>query len=244
MSEVEVLYFDDANAVADAAAAGCLLRLAQLLAEKPEVHLMITGGTVGMATLAAMAISPLRTSVDFRNVHFWWGDERFVAADSQDRNEVQARDALLSKINLDESKVHSFPAADAGLSLDEALEVFRTEVKKFAAPGSELPKFDLVFLGMGPDGHIASLFPGRELPQPGVQVVAEHDSPKPPPQRLSFTFEALNSADAVWFTVASADKAEAVSIAFGESPEDLPVGRVHGKLETVWFLDEAAASKI
>jgi len=244
VSEVEVLYFEDAAAVAEAAAASCLLRLAQLLAEKPEVHLMVTGGTVGIATLAAMATSPLRSSVDFRHVHFWWGDERFVAKESKDRNELQARVALLSKIAVDEKKVHAFPAAENGLALEEAAEIFKKELSKFASSDRAYPHFDLVFLGMGPDGHVASLFPGGELPKIGETIVAEHDSPKPPSQRLSFSYEVLNSADSVWFTVAGLEKAAAVAIAFGESFDALPAGRVKGTLETVWFLDAAAAGEL
>jgi len=244
MTEVEVILFDDAAALADAAASSCLLRLSHLLAEKAEVHLVLTGGTVGIATLAAMASNPLCSTVDFGKVHFWWGDERFVARNSGDRNEVQAREALLSKISVDELKVHSFPASDEGLTLEQAAEVFKQELSKFAIAGAGFPHFDIVFLGMGPDGHVASLFPGRDLPAAGVTVIVEHDSPKPPSQRLSCSYETLNSADAVWFTVASADKADAVAIAFSEESDSLPVGRVRGQLETVWFVDAAAASKI
>jgi 6-phosphogluconolactonase len=97
---------------------------------------------------------------------------------------------------------------------------------------------------MGPDGHVASLFPGKPEPQSGVLVMAEHDSPKPPPQRLSFTYEALNSANEVWFVVAGADKQDAVSVAMGDSPQNLPVGRVHGKVLTQWFIDSTAGTKV
>ena len=95
---------------------------------------------------------------------------------------------------------------------------------------------------MGPDGHINSLFPGKPAPAPGALVIAEHDSPKPPPQRLSFTYEAMNAADEIWFTVAGADKADAVSIAFGDDPTSLPVGRVRGVSKTVWFVDQTAGN--
>jgi 6-phosphogluconolactonase len=87
------------------------------------------------------------------------------------------------------------------------------------------------------------LFPGKQTPAAGVQVIAEHDSPKPPPQRLSFTYEALNAADQVWFVVAGADKQDAVAVAMGDSPGDLPVGRVHGTKSTQWFIDTTAGTK-
>ena len=77
-----------------------------------------------------------------------------------------------------------------------------------------------------------------------MQIIAEHDSPKPPPQRLSFTYEAMNAADEIWFTVAGADKADAVEVAFSSEPDRLPVGRVHAATRNVWFIDEAAAAKL
>jgi 6-phosphogluconolactonase len=97
---------------------------------------------------------------------------------------------------------------------------------------------------MGPDGHIASLFPGKPEPTAGVWVIAESDSPKPPAQRLSFTYEALNSADEVWFVVSGADKQDAVAVAMGDNPTELPVGRVHGITLTQWFIDSTAGTKV
>jgi 6-phosphogluconolactonase len=228
--------FKDGNSVARNAAEAFFEKLDNVLTTKSEAHVAITGGTVGIATLAEIAANPRAKDFDFNRVNFWWGDERFVAADHDDRNAVQAHRALFSKISIDSSKLHPFPSADDGLTLDEAAARF---AEYFA---EQKPHFDLVFLGMGPDGHINSLFPGKPTPEPGVQVIAEHDSPKPPPQRLSFTYEAMNAADEIWFTVAGADKADAVNVAFGDDPTSLPVGRVHGRLKTVWFVDQTAGT--
>jgi 6-phosphogluconolactonase len=230
--------FSDSNSVAENTASALISKLSSLLETKNEVHLVLTGGTVGIATLAELNANPLRDSLDFKRVNFWWGDERFVSADSPDRNALQARNALLKNLDLEASKVHEFPAADDGLDLDQAAADFAAHVCDVA------PVFDLVLLGMGPDGHVASLFPGKPEPQSGVLVMAEHDSPKPPPQRLSFTYEALNSANEVWFVVAGADKQDAVSVAMGDSPQNLPVGRVHGKVLTQWFIDSTAGTKV
>lgn len=237
MTKTIVHRFPNAISVAENTAEKLLKKLVELLANQTEAHLVLTGGTVGIATLAAISANPNRDSVDFKRVHLWWGDERFVAADSPDRNALQAKNALLNNLNLDEAKVHEFPASDAGLGLDEAASEFAKHVAQVQ------PKFDVVLLGMGPDGHIASLFPGKSAPTPGAWVIAEHDSPKPPPLRLSFTYEALNSADEVWFVVAGADKQDAVAVAMGDDPTELPVGRVHGKALTQWFIDATAASK-
>ena len=228
--------FKDGQAVARNAAEAFFVKMDEVLAAKPEAHVAITGGTVGIATLAEIALNERAASFDFNRINFWWGDERFVASDSADRNSVQAHNALFSKIQIESSKLHHFPSADNGLTLDEAAAQFAAYVEEVR------PDFDLVFLGMGPDGHINSLFPGKAIPAPGVLIIAEPDSPKPPAQRLSFTYEAMNAADEIWFTVAGADKADAVSVAFGDDPTSLPVGRVHGLNRTVWFVDQTAGS--
>ena len=228
--------FKDGQSVARNAAEAFFVKMDEVLANKPEANVAITGGTVGIATLAEIALNERAASFDFNRINFWWGDERFVASDSADRNSVQAHNALFSKIQIDPSKLHQFPSADNGLTLDEAAAQFAAYVEDVR------PHFDLVFLGMGPDGHINSLFPGKPTPAPGVQIIAEHDSPKPPPQRLSFTYEVMNAADEIWFTVAGADKADAVNVAFGDDPTSLPVGRVHGRIKTVWFVDQTAGA--
>ncbi len=227
--------------VATQAAKHFLDRLSTLLDSKPEAHVVLTGGSLGIASLAAIRESTEAKSIDFTRVHFWWGDERFVASDSADRNEVQARQALLDHLSIDEAKVHPFPSSDGDLSLADAKIEFTAELRTVF--GAVVPAFDLVFLGMGPDGHIGSLFPGKPNPAAGELVVAESYSPKPPPLRLSFSYEVFNAAEEVIFVVGGADKAQAVAVAFGSSPDELPVGRVQAK-KTSWFLDELAAEFI
>ncbi len=227
--------------VASLAAKHFLGRLSSLLAHKPEVHVAVTGGSLGIASLAAILDLPESKAIDFKRVNFWWGDERFVASDSADRNEVQARQALLNHIEVDEAKVHAFPSSDNGLSLEAAKELFTAELKSVF--GARVPAFDLVFLGMGPDGHIGSLFPGKPAPAEGDFVVAESDSPKPPKLRLSFSYEVFSAADEIIFVIGGSDKAAAVAVAFGSNPQELPVGKVSAKTSS-WFLDESAAISI
>ena len=234
MSKTVVNRFKEAHELAHAAAEEFVTKLGQLLDELPEVHVQVTGGTIGIATLAAIAEREDAHLLDWSRVHVWWGDERFVPAESDDRNAVQAWKALFSKIPT--TNQHQFPASDQGLTLDEAASFFAAEVAAIK------PTFSIAFVGMGPDGHICSLFPGKpEIPE-GTQVIAEHDSPKPPPQRLSFSYEAMNAVEEIWFVVAGADKQDAVSVAFGDDPKSLPVGRVHGTKKTVWFVDQTAGN--
>ena len=235
MTQTVVNRFKDAESLAKGAAEGFVTRLAQLLEELPEVHVQVTGGTIGIATLAAISDREDAHLLDWSRVHVWWGDERFVETDSPDRNSVQAHNAMLKK--LPKTNLHPFPASDEGMTLDEAANFFSAEV------ASLKPKFSIAFVGVGPDGHICSLFPDKPEIEPWVLVIAEHDSPKPPPQRLSFSYEAMNSVDEIWFVIAGADKQDAVAVAFGDNPKQLPVGRVQGKSKTVWFVDQSAGSK-
>ena len=239
MSQIDrpiVHRFSDGDAVATGIADAWIKKISELLASKTEIHLQITGGTLGILMLAKAAEHPDLNSIDFDRVNFWWGDERFVDSDSKDRNANQAAAALLDKI--DATRVHEFPAADEGLDLDDAAQEFADHVDLVK------PHFDLTILGMGPDGHVASLFPGKPIPAAGVQIIAEHDSPKPPLRRLSFSYEAINASDEVWFVVGGADKADAVEVAFSDEPERLPVGRIRGAKRTEWFLDSTAAVRV
>ena len=247
----EILKFSDGPSVAVAAADQFIETVGQLLRGKHEVHINVTGGTLGILSLAKIAEHPACESLDWGNIHVWWGDDRFVPFGHADSNAKQAFDALFgSLLMLDEAKVHRFPSYDpaSDVSIDDQLDAaaaaFAAEVARFVPAGETMPYFDISFVGMGPDGHVLSLFPGHELPATGVTVIAEHNSPKPPPQRLSFTYEAINNSGEIWFVVGGADKAEAVSVAFSDAPSRLPVGRVHGLKKTVWFLDEAAVSGI
>lgn len=248
--ERAVVVHPDGDSVASATAARLLLALLDAQAVRPVVHVALTGGTVGTKTLAAIAGSELRSLIDWTAVHLWWGDERFVEAGSDDRNERQAREALIDTLPIPAANVHPFPATDSpGVDgdLEVAVERFATELAEFgadpdAAEAPGWPVFDVTLLGVGPDGHVASLFPGHDsLAVTGVAVVAEPDSPKPPPRRLSLTLPAINSSRQVWLVVAGQDKAEAVASALGGS--DLPAAQVHGTDVTLWLLDVAAAGR-
>lgn len=247
----EVLKFQDGPSVAVAAADAFLESATALLKGKPEIHVNLTGGTLGILSLVKISEHPACEDFDWSRVHFWWGDDRFVPAGHADSNAKQAEDALLGKLlTLNPDNVHAFPSfdPDSAVSISDQLDAaaadFTQTVGKYIPNGQAMPYFDISFVGMGPDGHVLSLFPGHEVPAPGVTVIAEHNSPKPPPQRLSFSYEAINNSGEIFFVVGGADKAEAVSVAFSDAPTRLPVGRVHAINKTVWFLDDAAAAGI
>ena len=222
--------------VAEGAADQALEKLSNLTSGNSPVHVALTGGTVGILTLAKWAEHPKRDLVDYSKVHFWWGDERFVDQDSSDRNFIQAWDALLCNLEIPFENLHEFPSASDGLTLDEARSAFEQEFSKWQ------PVFEFALMGMGPDGHVASLFPGHEALESQGFVIAEPNSPKPPAERLSLSYAALNSAKEIWFLIAGSDKAEALAVAHSDTPARLPVGRLWGSVANRWFIDNAAGS--
>ncbi len=241
-----VLVHPDRAALAASVAARFLTKVIDLIEDEGEAHIVLTGGSVGIEVLAAIAGSPARNSIDWSQVHVWWGDERWLPRDDDERNEKQAREALLDHVPVDEAKVHPFPASDAGLSLEEAAAAYEAELRAAAREGESHPVFAITFLGVGPDGHIASLFPERDGPTVATAgVIAVRDSPKPPPERLSLTLPLINSSERIWLVLAGGDKAPALGLALaGASPSDVPVAGVLGRKRTVFFIDQAASAEV
>ena len=240
-----VVVHPDADALAVTTGARLLLHVLDAQALRSPVHVVLTGGTVGIRLLAEAAGNPLRDLVDWSDVHVWWGDERFVASDDADRNALQAREALLDALPLPAGNVHEMPAArpdDASYGPDEAAADYAAELARHAPAGASTPVFDVVLLGMGPDMHVASLFPGHPARDAaGAATVGVHGSPKPPPSRVSLTFEAIDRAREVWVVAAGAEKAEAVAASLAGDPAS-SAGRVRGTERTLWLVDAAAAS--
>jgi 6-phosphogluconolactonase len=244
-SEPEALVEESATALADRAADRAVATLSAALEERGMAHLVITGGSILEKVLAALAA---RKPIDWSQVHVWWGDERFVPADSADRNDLPAQAALLDQVAIDPAKVHRMPASDAafGDDAEAAAAAYAAELADAAGADAKVPTFDLVLLGVGPDGHCASLFPGHPaLHESAAAVVAVQDSPKPPPTRLSLTFPALDAANEIWFVASGAGKADAVSRALGGADyTDVPSARPRGREHTLWLLDREAAAKL
>ncbi|WP_448060948.1 6-phosphogluconolactonase [Cellulomonas hominis] len=246
-----VLVHPDAPVLAAATAARLLTRLVDVQSVRSPVHVVLTGGTVGIATLAEVAASPARDAVDWSGVHLWWGDERYLPAGHPDRNETQARTALLDALGdlLPAAQVHAVPADGSAPGIDSpeaAAAAYADELAGFAPEGSAVPEFDVLLLGMGPDGHVASLFPGHAaLAVTGTPTVGVHGSPKPPPLRVSLTFEAIRSAHEVWVVAAGAEKADAVASALSDAPVEVtPAAGALGTDTTLWLVDAAAVSRV
>jgi 6-phosphogluconolactonase len=226
------------------AVAGALLRVLtvrQAAGETPDIAL--TGGTIADKIHRELARLGPGSDVDWTRVSFFWGDERFVAPDSDDRNATQARQAFLDAIGVDPARVHEIPSTADADSVDAAATAYAETVRSMGTGN-----FDVLMLGVGPDGHVASLFPGfPQLQVDDAIAVGVTGSPKPPPERVTLTFPALNRSDEVWFVVSGVDKAEAVGRALAAQPpgvQEIPATGVRGRMETIWFLDRDAASQV
>jgi len=244
MSKPEIETFPSPEALAAAVAGRLVVRLAAVQATGRTPAVCLTGGTIAVKIHeAVVAASEGHEDVDWSSVDFWWGDERYVPADDDERNAKQARAAMLDRLDVNEHRVHEMPASDGPHdSIEDAAEAYGDEVRRRGSG-----QFDVLMLGLGPDGHVASLFPGfPQLDVDDAVAVAVTDSPKPPPERISLTYGALNRSSEVWFVVAGEGKAEAVAkaLADGTDRHDIPAVGVTGQDKTVWFLDEGAASRL
>ena len=246
----DVVVEADADALSRTVAVALVSRLAAAQAvHDGRASVVLTGGGVGIVVLehvAGLAAEPVREVVDWEHVDVWWGDERYVPADSDERNEKQAREALLGKVGVPEHRIHAMPPADGGFRTPEdAAAWYADQLAEAAGDGGATPRFDVLLLGMGPEGHTASIFPESPAATDDRPVFAVRDCPKPPPTRTSLGFAALNAAEEVWLVVAGEGKADAVAQALaGADPVQIPAAGISGRRATRWLLDAAAAGKL
>jgi 6-phosphogluconolactonase len=247
MSTPAVLVHRDATLLANAVAARLVTRLVDVQSATGSASVVLTGGGIGIAVLSAIAGTPARDAVDWGRLDIWWGDERFLPSGHPDRNETQARDALLDAVDVDPARVRPMPASDAADDAESAAEAYAAALRRATRPEdhADVPAFDVLLLGIGPDGHTASLFPGQPAVYDDRTVVAVHGSPKPPPTRLTLTFDAINAAREVWMVAAGEEKAAPVAMALGGAGRvQVPAAGVHGRQRTLWLLDAPAAARI
>jgi 6-phosphogluconolactonase len=241
-AEPTVVVHPSKQSVCDAAAARLVAALADAQATRDAAQVALTGGSMGSAIFTSVLATPGRSAVDWSHVYVWWGDERYLPAGDPDRNDTQNDEAGLSLLGLDQGKVFRVEGPDASASAEASADAYGRTIREFGQG-----EFDVVLLGVGPDGHVASLFPHH--PAQRIQdaiAVAVHDSPKPPPDRVSLTFECLNRTREVWFLVAGSDKAEAVASALAPGADrwDVPASGVRGSEATRWLLDQDAGADL
>ena len=235
-SEVSVL--PDAGALAAAVADSFVKEACAAVAARGRFFVALAGGTTFTGAYRLLAASPRSGCVSWKNVVVFFGDERCVPDGAEDRNDRAAREALLDHVSIPPGSVHTVDVAKrdpAGLYESELLEAF-------GVPRGSVPRFDLVLLGMGPDGHVASLFPGHDgLRVTERLVIRIAGSPKPPPERVTMTLPLLNAARTVLLVASGAAKKDAAARARSGDPA-IPAARIdppEGRL--VWMLDREAA---
>jgi len=230
-------------------AARLVTRLVDVSSARGHASLVLTGGGVGTRVLAELAAAPARDAVDWRHLDIWWGDERFLPAGDPERNETGARQALLDHVDASPERVHPMPGPDGPDGPDPEGAAARYAGWLLAASQpedhSQVPSFDVLLLGIGPEGHVASLFPGQPALYEERTVVAVHGAPKPPPTRLTLTLPAITAAREVWIIASGADKAGAIRLALSAAgPVQVPAAGARGRQQTLFLLDRAAAAAL
>ncbi len=249
MSVPEVIVHRDASLLAKAVAARIVTRLVDSVTARGTASVVLTGGGIGTQVLTELAVAPARDAVDWARVDIWWGDERFVPTGDPDRNETGARTALLDHVDADAKRVHPMPGPDGPDGDDPEAAAARYASWLAAATTPEdhgpVPLFDILMLGIGPEGHVASLFPGMPALYDERPVVAVHGSPKPPPTRLTLTLPSIQAAREVWILASGHEKADAVAMALSDAgPVQVPAAGAHGRQRTLFLIDSDAAAKV
>lgn len=237
--------YSDTAALVAAAGDRLVGAITAAVAARGSAHIVLTGGGTGIGLLERVA--QRGGEIDWSTVHVYWGDERFVPHDDAERNDKQAREALLDHVDIPAANVHPMAASDGefGDALDAAAEAYAQALTE-AAGSAPTPEFDVHLLGMGGEGHINSLFPDTAAVRETERfVVGVTDSPKPPPRRITLTLPAIQRSRQVWLVVSGSAKADAVAAAVGGAdPVDIPAAGAVGTEATVWLLDEDAAAKL
>ena len=231
------------------AAAECICEIAEeAIKERGIFTLVLSGGTTPRLLYEELAKEPYASRVDLQHTHLFWGDERCVPSDNPDSNFSLALQTLISKVDVPPSNIHRIPAA-TGSPKPVAAE-YETTLREFfqatagSDPSTSFPSFDLVLLGIGGDGHTASLFPGdAALEERTSWVVAvEGSSASPPVPRITLTFPVINEAKCVLFLVSGSNKLKVLQeILNNPHTATYPAAHVQPSGNLLWFIDEGLA---
>jgi 6-phosphogluconolactonase len=241
---MHIAIYPDTNTLSHEAAQ-YIVRVAQeSIVTHGRFTLALSGGNTPKKLYGLLASEPYVSQIDWNLVEIFWSDERCVPPDSPDSNYHMAQEVLLSKVPIPANQIHRTPADEA--DRDAASETYAQEMRNvFGTNG--IPKFDLIQLGMGPEGHTASLFPHQASLHEQQRLVMPVSVPKPPPARLTFTPPVLNAATHILFLVTGTDKEEAVQAVLegDHQPDEYPAQIVQpSQGEVTWMLDTAAAAAL
>ena len=246
-AQPELIVQPTAESLATDVAVRTLATLARAQQNRGRAALALTAGSIMEQVWAEIAATPARDTVDWSRVDVFWADERYVPAESKDRNDGPANRLLFGQPPFKAARLFPMPASDGPYAtLDEAAAGYAEQLADARREDDPdvLPNFDVLLLGVGPDGHCASLFPEHPSAyDESGPVIAVRNSPKPPPSRISLSFAGLAAANEIWFVAAGAGKAQAVALALsGAGRVQVPSAGPRGRFRTLWLVDRDAAS--
>jgi 6-phosphogluconolactonase len=246
----EIVVYPSAAQLADEVVSQLIAALAAAQQARGRATLALTAGSIMEQVWTALAGWSTSADVDWSRVDVFWADERFVPTGSPDRNDAPAERILFSREPFSSATVAAMPASDGefGADLDAAAAGYAARLRDARRPDEvgDVPNFDVVLLGIGPDGHCCSLFPDHpSAADESAAVIPVRNSPKPPPLRLSLSFDGLNSANEIWVVASGEGKAHAVARALGGADRvTVPSAGARGRRRTLWLLDQDAASQL
>jgi 6-phosphogluconolactonase len=237
--KLDARVYPDLDALSRAAAAEVLHVAEDSIRARGRFAMALSGGHTP-ARMYALWAADYNTETQWGKVHLFWGDERFVPQDSPLSNYRMARETLLSRVPIPAANVHPIPTNFS--QPQPAAEAYEAELRRFF--GSAPPAFDVQLLGLGGEGHTASLFPGSPALEERQRWVAAVRAPADPPDRLTLTPVVLNAGRNTFFLVAGEDKRQILAALRNESeskPSEYPAARIRPCGRVLWFLDQAAA---
>jgi 6-phosphogluconolactonase len=239
-----VRVFENLDLLSQAAAKLFIETSAQAILRRGRFLVALSGGNTPTELYKLLAQSPYKEQIDWLRIHAFWGDERCVPIGDSENSYRQAYDVLLSHVPIPAENIHR---VESSLEPAEAAKDYANVLKRFASPTLDWPRFDLALLGMGEDGHTASLFPGSEVnvSTPTLAVTAQYQNR--PANRVTLTPLVFNSARRIVFLVSGESKGQTLANVLygGYDPEQLPAQRIRPTDgELIWMVDQSAASKL
>lgn len=244
----EIIRHHDADDLATSVAARLVTTIARIQADFGDASVVLTGGRIAGSLMFALADPMAAEAIDWARLDLWWGDERFLPAGSADRNDTLADERLLSQVPVDPTRVHRILGPDSCASADDSARMYSDRIASAASARAQVgrPAFDIVLLSVGPDGHVASLFPESPGLVSGAWALAVHAAPKPPPVRVSLGYAALNDCTQAWLLASGDEKADVIDMMLtkGAGPLQIPAAGIEARERTLLLLDADAASKL
>lgn len=236
---VAVAIYKDLEQLSLAAAEFVHTMARETVASTGSFLVALAGGRTPSTLYGLLGAPPYAKDINWNKVHFFWGDERFVPHQHADSNYGSAKNILIDRIPIPHGNIHPVPFLESGVQT--AADLYEEEISDVLAMTGK-PCFDLILLGVGSDGHTASLFPGDKSLSVTDRMVTTGQAPGGQ-SRITLTYPAINSAGKVLFIATGHDKAAVIrQILRPDEKSNYPAARIAGRCETVWFLDEAAAT--